>query len=371
MKHRQKISVIFLATLLIGIFHALINTTLIQGKGLQEAINVAMPGDTLFISDGVYPAIYIKDKQNSRQFPLVIKPEKGASVTIKGAEICKGKTVSVQNCSFLLIEGITVESGMFGIYVEGCNHLIIRNNEVKNTGQEGIRIKDKSHHVDIIKNHVHHTGLYHSKYGEGIYLGTGNYSETAFPDNTEYIWVEKNRIHDCGNGEGINVKGECFHVTLLENTIYNIAPGTKDQYNQAAITVEGPYISLKNQYRLNEKRDVWVVNNQISYVDKGFSDWNNGIMFGGSGCYILHNKIKCCKNRPLFGNEYGNLGLEAYVRHNAIAKCGQKNEFSSEIRIMEADPPVNPNIQQDWANKSSLSKGTENPSHYHQQQSKI
>jgi parallel beta-helix repeat protein len=237
---------------------------------------------------------------------------------------------------------------MWGIYVKSSEHILIRNNEIYNTGQEGCHVGRSSQYVDVIGNKIHKTGLFNSKWAEGVYVGSGSYGGSNFPDNCEYIWIEGNHIYETGNAEGINVKGESFHITVRNNKIHDIHPGTSEQYNQAAITVEGSENSIKNNYRLSEKRDVWVENNTIENVSGGYADWNNGIMFFGTGVYILNNTITNCSDKGIYGNNWKNLGHQNHVFGNKISNCGTAMVLHSEVKVNESDPGKNPHSPQKW-----------------------
>ena len=187
-----------------------------------------------------------------------------------------------------------------------------------------------------------------SKWAEGIYVGSGSYSGSNFPDNCEYIWIENNNIYETGNAEGINIKGESFHITVINNKIHDIHPGTSEQYNQAGITVEGVANSIEHDYRLLEKRDVWVENNTIWNVSDGYSDWNNGIMFFGTGVYIVNNTIYNCSNKGIYGNNWKNPGLQNWVYGNNISQCSTIMYLHPELKINSSDPGKNPNSPQKW-----------------------
>lgn len=114
---------------------------------------------------------------------------------------------------------------MWGIYVKSTEYILIIKNEIYHTGQEGCHVGRSSKYIDIIGNTIHNTGLFNSKWAEGIYIGSGTYGRTNFPDNCEYIWIEGNHIYETGNTEAVNVKGESFHVTVRNNSIQIDIPG--------------------------------------------------------------------------------------------------------------------------------------------------
>lgn len=320
-----------------------------SGENLNDILNNTVEGDTVVVKSGTYAKIRLTNKKFSELKPLVVKAEDSAVVIIKGDTVSRSSALEINNCSYIVFVGFTFTNSMWGIYVKSSEHIILTNNEIYHTGQEGCHVGRSSKYVDVIGNKIHNTGLYNSKWAEGVYVGSGSYGgRNNFPDNCEYIWIERNHIYETGNAEGVNVKGECFHVTVRNNTIHDIHPGTSVQYNQAAITVEGTDNSLKNNYRISEKRDIWVENNTISNVSNGYSDWNNGIMFFGTGVYILNNTVSNCANKGIFGNNWKNLGLENYVYGNKVTDCNPNVFIHNELKVIELNPGKNPHSPQKW-----------------------
>ena len=106
--------------------------------------------------------------------------------------------------------------------------------------------------------------------------------------------------------------------------------------------------SLENGYRISEKRDVWVENNTVYNVSDGYSDWNNGIMFFGTGVYILNNTISNCSNKGIYGSNWKNAGLQNYVYGNKVSACGTILDLHPELKISISDPGKNPHSPQKW-----------------------
>ena len=318
------------------------------GDDLNMILNQAKGGDTIIISQGTYAAVNLSDKKFSEQRPLTVKAGNTGDVVVSGNSLSQGCALEIKNCSYIVFEGIAFTNALWGIYVKNSTHIILLNNEIYNTGQEGCHIGQSSKYVDVIGNKIYNTGKVRPKWAEGVYVGSGSYGRGNFPDNCEYIWIEGNHIFETGNAEAINVKSECFHITVRNNRIHDIRPGTSEQYNQAAITVEGGDNSLKNNYRIGEKRDVWVENNTIENVSGGYSDWNNGIMFFGTGVYILHNTIKNCANKGIYGNNWMNMGLQNFVFGNTVIDCGENLVIHPELKVSVSDPGKNPHSPQKW-----------------------
>jgi len=317
-------------------------------EDLNAILNNTKGGDTVLVKPGTYTNVSLSNKKYSEKKPLVVRAYGSETVFVSGNTISKGSSLEINKCSYIVIEELTFINAMWGIYVKSSAHIILRNNEIYNTGQEGSHIGRSSQYIDILGNKIHNTGQFNSKWGEGIYIGSGSYSGTNFPDNCEYIWIEGNHIYETGNGEAINIKGESFHITVRNNKIHDIHPGTSVQYNQAGITIEGGANSLEHDYRLSEKRDVWIENNTIWNVSDGYSDWNNGIMFFGTGVYILNNTIYNCAEKGIYGNNWKDLGLQNYVYGNTISHCGTSMYLHTEVKVSESDPGKNPNSSQKW-----------------------
>lgn len=328
--------------------------TINPGDDFNTIINNASAGDIIEFNPGIYSEyLYIDNKNFSENNPLVIRSANGpGTVTILKTNY-SGNPLRFTNSSYIAIDGITLEGGMGGIYTISSDHLIIINCEIINTGQEGIHVGATSKYIDIINTEIHNTGLNNSSYGEGIYVGSGSYSTNVFPDNSEYVWIENNEIHHCGNGEAVNIKAESFHVTVRGNTIHDIAPGTPQQYNQAAITIEGAPYSITENYRLTDYRDNWIEDNHIYNVTGGnppanAGSWDNGIMSGGMGCYIINNYIHDCNHYGIKENSYAHLDLPLWVYNNTYLNNTNDYGANNNVNTITTDPGNNPNSPQPW-----------------------
>jgi len=318
------------------------------GEDLNLIINNANGGDTVLIKPGTYSQVKLEEKNFSEHEPLIVRADGSGNVIIAGNSVSGGSAMELNKCSFIVFEGITFTNAMWGIYVKNSSNIILLNNQIYGTGQEGCHIGRSSKYVDVIGNKIHNTSKFNSKWAEGVYVGSGSYSGVNFPDNCEYIWIEGNHIYETGNAEAVNIKAESFHVTVRKNIIHDIHPGTSEQYNQAAITVEGGENSINNNYRLSEKRDIWIENNTMENVSGGYLDWNNGIMFFGTGVYILNNTISNCTNKGIFGNNWKNLNHQNYVYGNKISDCSTIMVIDPEVKVTETDPGKNPHSPQKW-----------------------
>jgi hypothetical protein len=310
---------------------------------LHDAIANAADGAVIWVNPGTYTCVTIENLMFTRAAPLIIRknPDEAGTVTFDAGG-CYFNT-RVSSSSYVALDGITVDGGGAGVWIEASHHVILRDLTVQNPGQEGIRLRRNSSHVDILGCHVFDTGRTNEQYGECVYVGTGGGED--FPDQTEHVWIEHSEFHHCGASEGVNVKSEAFHVTVRNNDIHHITPGTPSQYNQSALTVEGA--GRPENHRPEDPRDVWIEDNDISNVT--FGQWASGMMVGGTGVNVLRNTVTSYEEWGIYVNGFGNLGLPVHVYDNQVDDSGQGDySFAPEVDVQETDPGPNPNTPQNW-----------------------
>ncbi|WP_025743096.1 InlB B-repeat-containing protein [Aquimarina pacifica] len=318
---------------------------------LAGVVRNASGGDIILMQPGTYSALYLDDLIFTKEEPLIIRGDGTGEVMIEGS-LDSGyyNGVKFENCSYIVLEGVTISTFNVGVRTIDCDHIIFNDLEVENIGYGAIHTY-YSNYIDILNCKIHDTGVVEPKWGEGIYIGSGGYSSdySDFPNNCEHIWIEGNEIWECGKGEGVNIKGESFHVTVKNNIIHDIHPGTSDQSNKGGITIEAPTISILQNYRIGESRDVWVEDNYVYDIYDGFEDyWNNGIKIHTSGVYVLNNTIENCVNSGIFYNIWGDFGIDAYINGNTISNCAVEMDISNGLTYYDEDPGSNPNEPQKW-----------------------
>lgn len=321
-----------------------------SGQSLNAAISNVL-SDTILVKSGTYAEVNISNRKFTSMRPLVILGENPGQVTIKRTDISGGTAFKIVNCSYIVVKNLVIEGGMWGCYIQQSDHIIFRNNEVLNTGQEGMHINNRSRFIDIIDNHIHDSGKYNSQWGELIYIGTGAITQTPIPDSTKYVWIENNHLHHSGNGEAVNIKAECSHITIRNNKVHDIIPGEeyepgKIQYNMAAIAVDDAQTSLNYNYAKSESRDIWIEGNGVYNISPGYSNWGNGIMFSSVGVNVVNNNVHDCSNRGIYSNNFAGLNLPCYVYNNTVQNCNPSTYFG--FPVLATDPGNNPNTAQNW-----------------------
>ena len=319
------------------------NVVVSDGAGLQAAIDDS-DGGVIWVAPGTYSCVRIESRNFTEAAPLILRKDPSQSGEARFVRGSCYFPLRIIESTFVAVDGFVVDGGGIGVYVERSDHIELQDLEVMNTDQEAIQVRNDSSFVDISNCHLHDTGVTVPKWAECIYVGTGGSRD--FPDHTHHVWIEDNEIHHCGAAEGINIKAEVFQTTVRGNRIHDIRPGTSDQYNQAALTVEGE----SRTYLNDTPREIWVERNDIRNVESGPVSYSSGnaMMVGGTGVYVVDNVIDQCDERGIYGNGWGDLGLFLWVHGNRITNVSDPMSIAGSIDLRDEAPPSNPLAPQTW-----------------------
>ncbi|MFA5263535.1 MAG: right-handed parallel beta-helix repeat-containing protein [Opitutaceae bacterium] len=317
---------------------AIINV--VNGDNLQAKIDAAAGGDTLLLGSGVYGGFKFSDRHFTQDKPLIIKAAPNATPVIRGASYKQAYLAHISKSSYVVLDGLTFETCNQPVYCTDVDHLILVNLEVRDGGQEMIHIRGTSRTVDIINCKIHDTGHTLPQWSEGIYIGSGG---KPFM-NEEYIWIEGNEIYNTGNSEAINIKSQCFHITIRGNKVHDIPPGTATQHNEAAISCEAADLSFKP----GVDPDIWIENNEVYNIR--FGRWANAIKASTAGGKIVNNKIHDCEQYGIEFNAHMNGPgvFTTWLHGNMIANCKAGAINTTILPTKNEDPGPNPNRPQTW-----------------------
>ncbi len=310
-----------------------------DGQDLQALIDRAGGGDVLVLGSGTYSGFVLADRHFTAEQPLVIKAQPGARPVIRGNDY-RGWLARLSNVSYVVLDGLTMENGNQAIYATSVDHCIFVNLEIRGTGQEAVHVRGNSRHIDIRNCRIHDTGNAEPKWAEGIYLGMGQRPY----ENVENVWIEGNEIFATGNAEAVNVKARSYHITICENRVHDIAPGTTTQHNEAAISLEAADL----EFRPGVDPDVWIERNEIYAVRYG--RWANGIKVSTMGARVVSNVIRDCQQFGIEFNdyEYGPGVFPTVLHGNTITACEAGAINDTILPVRHEDPGPNPNRPQTW-----------------------
>lgn len=313
------------------------------GDNLQSAINNAQGGDILIINSGNYAGtIHIQNRSFTESNPLIIKSGNGTPHITGSASHNGGTTFRITNCSYIALDGLKLSNSLYGCFITQSDHIIIKNCEVTNIGQEGIHANDDSDYIDIIACEIHHTGrrANHEGWGEGIYIGG------ADPQNVNsYIYIEGNEIYETGLGEGINVKSsDSEKVTVKNNHVHDIHPGKSTdpnaQWNGGAIAV--------SHHATNTDRMIWIEDNLVENISGGQTS-DSGIMTQQSDTRIVRNTIRNCDDRGIWFNDF-NSDHPCWNFGNTLSNNGTPVFVASNATVFTTNPGNSPYSPQLWYN---------------------
>ncbi len=221
---------------------------------IQKALDVAQPGDTIFLGNGEYRESIITKRHGTVNAPISLVGSSGAIV--RGSP-SQDRVFQIQH-DYYLLDGWTIDgydgsgnsagdyrdkllyvhgqSGPYGGAVRrGPAGLEVRNMRFQNAGGECIRLRYFVQGANIHHNTILNCGLYDfvfhegGKNGEGIYIGTSSNqwndgkNPTNEPDQSSFNHVHHNYFDTQGN-ECIEVK-EGGSGNLIE---HNECTGSRD-----------------------------------------------------------------------------------------------------------------------------------------------
>jgi nitrous oxidase accessory protein len=216
-------------------------------QSLRKAIEIAAPGDTIFVKPGIYregniiiekslviigEAYPVLDGENKYEI-LTIHAK---NVTIKGLRFVKTGIASIQDLAGInLLDSKYVrlldnrfEDTFFGIHVSNSSHCWIENNELKSDvdaahqAGNGIHLW-KCDHVTINNNKIngHRDGIYFEFVTNSLI--TGNHSEGNLRYGLHFMFSHNNEYRRntfARNGAGVAVM-YTTGVKMIENTFEN------------------------------------------------------------------------------------------------------------------------------------------------------
>ncbi len=194
-------------------------------QSLQRAVDLAKPGDTITVENGVYAPVKFTNKHGSNDRPIVMRARNRGQVTIRDKDYRSRAAIHVLRSSNIVVEGFVVEHALWGVMVEQSQRVTVARNHARDIGQEALRVKGDSAFVSLIENVVQDTGnrpdaigpFPHAN-GEGIYIGTGTPSNV---DRTHDIYIARNEVFEVGH-EALDIKVGTYNITIEDNHFHDI-----------------------------------------------------------------------------------------------------------------------------------------------------
>ena len=167
---------------------------------VQEAINAASPGDTIYVRSGTYNENLIITKS------LTLTGE-DRDTTIITAQAWGSPAISITGQSNVTISNLTIRNdGIDGVYVNGCNNISLINNNIYSEYHEGVYIMNSSG-IDLVDNDIQSNGT--TGFAVGVWIGGS--PQSGFN-------LTGNNIHNSRTGMNI---ASLLNSTISSNIISN------------------------------------------------------------------------------------------------------------------------------------------------------
>jgi len=220
-------------------------------NNLQEAIAIAVDGDTLILSGGPFHGPLTITKSISLigiGKPTIVGDQTGtvitvsaSNTTIRGLSITgSGLSLETQDSGIFLektatgavVEGNDVSDNLIGIYVSGANNSLISNNQI--TGRQDLRVNERGNGIQIWNAPGTIVEKNSIQFGrDGIFVTTSK--KNIFRDNRmqdlrfaiHYMYTNKSEV--TGNYSGRNHVGYALMSSTDLLVEGNISDGDRDR----------------------------------------------------------------------------------------------------------------------------------------------
>jgi parallel beta-helix repeat protein len=284
---------------------------------IQDAIDAASEGDTIFVYPGIYYGLIIINKT------LTLTGEDKSSTIIDGQQIGED-TITVTAPSFY-IRGFTIRNGPrgsgynSGLKLENADDSVIENNIfTDNCWAAEIRsssncIFSDNLVIDNVQGGVHVAMSPSTQVTGCIFSGDGKKGLAIFKGNDHLI--SSNTFIDCG----LEVRsqpptGDTVHCTIKDNTVN----GKPLVYLE---NEKGKIIQNAGQVILNQCKGIIIRNLDLSNTSKGISVYKSGFIFivGNTitnnfhGIGIVNSFFVNIKNNKIKCNWYNGVGIHGSI----------------------------------------------------------
>jgi hypothetical protein len=222
-----------------------------------------------------------------------------------------------------VFEDLHMRRTLWGVVIEESSGVRLTQLDVRDIGQEGIRVARQSSWVTIENTVINGTGNRtgiapdgqpYATFGEGIYLGTGS----TEADAVHHVTIVGNDISNTGT-EAIDVKAPVANVTIRGNRIHDI-----NTFTSGAIVVH-----LTNDHS-STNPGILIAGNEIFNITTRTSWQDGNAIVLGSAADIRNNTFRNLQHYGIRVEDGGSQGanITARISANTFSQVGNSAVWS-------------------------------------------
>ncbi len=284
---------------------------------LKTALKNAQANDEIIVASGVYEtsesgtkaSLFMSSADGTNEQPIIIRSENPENKAhLKGTNETEKIVLYITGDNWI-IKDLEVSTAQKGIVLDNSNYSLIENCEVHNIGSEGIHLRDDSSYCTVSKCDIHDTGTVSKPYGEGVYIGSSQWT-TGYGYSCDYNTVKECTFSNI-SAEHVDIK-EFTTGTIVENCIMDGTGISGENYADSFVDIQGNKCIIRNNtcyrngntiivdaFQLHVLADGWGFDNEV---------YDNTVYLDDSEAYILNGwdgTVKAYNNTRIpEGNEY-------------------------------------------------------------------
>jgi hypothetical protein len=284
-----------------------------DADGLQQALDDAVPGQVIRLSDGRYEGNFDAGGRARADAPVHVCGGRGA--VLDGGDIDGDYTLHLSEASYWQVSGLTVTGGQKGVVVDAGVGNRLEGLLVTSMGDEAIHLRTHSTDNVVVGNTIRDTGLRKPQFGEGVYVGTAesNWCQISDcdPDRSDRNVIEGNDIAGT-TAESVDVKEGTTGGVVRGNTFDGSAMVEADSWvdvkgNGWIIESNRGTAAPEDGFQVHEVVDGWGRDNVFSGNTAVVGGDGYGINVAGPRAMRAANTVTCDNRAEDAGSGLSNV----------------------------------------------------------------
>jgi parallel beta-helix repeat protein len=184
-----------------------------SGPQLRAALADLRPGDSIQLLDGIYAGGFDLSVSGTVAAPIFMCGTRGA--VIERGFLDQGYGLRLR-ADHWVIAGLTIRNAAVGIELDGASANVIRDLNIKQVGERGIVVHNRSSANRFERNWIHETGWAVSQASHGIMIGSAP-GRSGAPDASERNRIIANLIGPNTPSGGIAINAGTSGGTVSDN----------------------------------------------------------------------------------------------------------------------------------------------------------